>query len=168
MRPELDVVIGIVCRGDRVLVCQRPADTTFPGYWEFPGGKREPGETLEQCLARELREELAIGVHPVAALDPIEHDYPTARVRLHPYLCTHATGEPRPLACQRFEWVEAPHLRAYRFPPANDGLIEQVIERLASSPMYAIARVEQTSRGLRSKSVCRPTPSAIDFGGPTL
>ena len=137
MRPEIDVVIGIVLRDRRVLICQRPVHTTFPNHWEFPGGKREPGETFEQCLARELQEELAIAVRPLAALEPIEHEYPSGRVWLHPYLCAYVSGEPGPLASQRFEWIEPPRLRSYQFPPANDRLIEEVIDRL-STPVFDV------------------------------
>src|SRR5437763_4315873 len=115
----VDVAVGIVVRDGRVLICQRPEGTTFPGHWEFPGGKREAGETIAQCLARELREELAVAVRPLTTLDPVDHDYPTARVRLHPHVCALADGEPRPLACQQLRWVDPPALRAYRFPPAN-------------------------------------------------
>ena len=126
-----DVVIGIVTRGGKVLICQRPDDKSFGGYWEFPGGKREPGETLEQCLRRELREELAIGVTPVHALSPVDHDYPRGRIRLHPHVCTHDDGEPQLLACQRVLWVEPDDLKRYRFPPANDRLIEETVEYLS-------------------------------------
>src|SRR5688572_25164534 len=93
-----DVDIAVVTRGGKVLVCRRPADTTFPGCWEFPGGKREPGETAHECLARELREELAIEVRAIEPIDPIEHDYSNARIRLNPFLCLLIRGEPQPLA----------------------------------------------------------------------
>ena len=62
---QIDAPIAIITRGNRILVCQRHDHDTFGGYWEFPGGKREDGETLEQCLARELMEELAIAARPV-------------------------------------------------------------------------------------------------------
>src|SRR6476469_3906122 len=93
-----DVAIGIVTRAGKVLICQRPDGKSFAGYWEFPGGKREPGETIDQCLRRELREELAIEVTPTHALSPVDHDYPAGSIRLHPWVCTHDAGEPQPLA----------------------------------------------------------------------
>ncbi len=134
--PQIDVVVAVVLRADgHVLVCQRKTGGHLGGYWEFPGGKREPGESLEQCLARELKEELAIRVRPLSALDVIEHDYPTVRVRLHPYLCAHTDGIPQPIACQRTEWVAPPRLPDYRFPPANDALIAQLVRRLSDRPL---------------------------------
>jgi len=105
---RVDVDIAIISRGGKVLICQRKAENTFGGCWEFPGGKREPGETAEQCLRRELDEELAVRARPIEALDVIEHDYPAARVRLHPYLCEHTAGEPQLLACQQAIWVDPP------------------------------------------------------------
>ena len=131
---QVDVVIGIVLRDDgHVLVCQRRDGGHLGGYWEFPGGKREPGESLERCLLRELQEELAIHVRPLTALDIIEHQYPAVRVRLHPYLCAHVAGTPQPIGCQRVEWVAATQLGDFRFPPANDALIADLIRRLSGS-----------------------------------
>jgi mutator protein MutT len=130
--PAIDVVIGVVLRDDgHVLVCQRKTDGHLGGYWEFPGGKREPGESLERCLLRELEEELAIHVRPLAALDVIEHEYPAVRVRLHPYLCARTHGEPQPIGCQQLEWVAPRRLIDYRFPPANDALIAHLVRRLS-------------------------------------
>ena len=130
MSSRIDVDIAVIARNGKVLVCRRRPDTTFPGCWEFPGGKREAGESAEQCLARELREELAVEVQPVEALVPIEHDYPAARIRLNPYLCKLLDGEPQPIACEQTRWIDPAELRDYPFPPANERLIEEVIERL--------------------------------------
>ena len=128
---RIDAAIAIIVRDGLVLVCQRKDDDTFGGCWEFPGGKQEDGETLEQCLARELREELNITARPTTSLSPIVHDYPEALVRLHPFLCDHESGEPETIECQATRWVEPAQLRDYRFPPANDALIEQIILRLS-------------------------------------
>jgi mutator protein MutT len=129
---RIDAAIAIVIRSGKVLVCQRKDDDTFGGYWEFPGGKQHNDETIEQCLARELMEELAICARPVTALPPIEHNYPRTRLRLHPFICAHESGEPQTIECQQALWVEPAALRDYRFPPANEQLIEDVIARLAA------------------------------------
>lgn len=127
---RIDAAIGIVLKGGKILVCQRKDDDTFGGYWEFPGGKQEDGETLEQCLARELREELNIAARPTTLLDPIVHDYPEVLVRLHPFLCEHESGEPELLECQATRWIDPADLPNYRFPPANESLIEQILDHL--------------------------------------
>jgi mutator protein MutT len=132
MHRMIDVVIGIVVRGGAVLICQRPAEAVLGGYWEFPGGKRETGETVTQCLTRELNEELAIEVQPIVAFDPIEYQYPDRRIRLHPYLCILKSGEPKALASQCVKWIEPTCLRDYAFPPANERLIEDIIRHLTA------------------------------------
>jgi mutator protein MutT len=129
---QIEAAIAIIIRGEKVLVCQRKDNDTFGGYWEFPGGKQECDETLEQCLARELREELNISAQPIHSFTPVVHEYPDAVVRLHPFLCEHEAGEPEHLECQTSRWIEPAQLRDYRFPPANEELIERVIAHLAS------------------------------------
>ena len=131
-----DVAIAIIVRDGGVLICRRRPAGSFAGYWEFPGGKREAGETVTQCLVREVREELAMDVEPVHGLPTIDHDYPRGRIRLHPYVCAHRGGEPQLLASQAAKWVVPHDLRRHTFPPANDGLIECVIAHLTN----AIAR----------------------------
>jgi 8-oxo-dGTP diphosphatase/A/G-specific adenine glycosylase len=125
-----DVVIAIITRAGKVLICQRPGGGTFPGYWEFPGGKREAGETIAMCLRREILEELAIEVTPTHALRTIDHDYPRGRIRLHPFICSHGTGEVKLLAAQNAAWVDPQELGQYQFPPANEPLIAEAIEWL--------------------------------------
>jgi 8-oxo-dGTP diphosphatase len=129
-KPVVNAAIAIVVRDGRVLVAQRKADDTLGGLWEFPGGQCEDGETLEQCLHRELREELDIAAMPLRQLDVIEHDYPYALVRLHPFVCRHLEGEAKLIECQDACWIKPAALRDYEFPPANDHLIEQVIALL--------------------------------------
>lgn len=124
---RVDAAIAIIESRGKILICQRKDDNVLGGYWEFPGGKREPGESLEDCLRRELREELAIKVRPIRALTAIDHDYPHVHVRLHPFLCIHESGQIRHLECQTSRWIDPPALRDYRFPPANESLLDEVI-----------------------------------------
>jgi len=131
-----DVAIAIITRADRVLICQRPPRGSFAGFWEFPGGKREPGESITDCVIREVKEELAIDVTPLHALRAVDHDYPGRRIRLHPYVCALIAGEPQLLACQAAKWVAPPDLMCYQFPPANEQLIREAIEYL-SRPLPA-------------------------------
>ena len=126
-----DAAIALIIRDGKLLVCQRKSGDTFGGFWEFPGGKCEEGETLEQCLVRELREELAIVANPIARLTTIEHDYPHALIRLHPFVCQYAEGQVQHLECQASEWIDPSALRNYRFPPANEPLIEEAIRFFA-------------------------------------
>ena len=133
-----DVAIAVIVADGRVLICKRPEGGSFAGYWEFPGGKREPAETVEGCLVREVAEELAIDVQPRLGLQTIDHDYPAGRIRLHPYLCAWIGGQLRPLACQEARWVDPRELPRYRFPPANDSLISEVVAALRRTSRPAV------------------------------
>lgn len=83
-RPRTEVAVGILIRSDgALLLATRPPGKPYAGYWEFPGGKLEAGETVEQALRRELQEELGIAIADAMVWKVTEHDYPHARVRLH-------------------------------------------------------------------------------------
>ncbi len=101
----IDVAVGILMRanGD-VLLAQRPEGKPYAGYWEFPGGKVEPGETILDALKREFVEELAIEICDAQAWCCVEHIYPHAHVRLHFYISRNWRGEPQSLEGQDFAW----------------------------------------------------------------
>lgn len=124
--PEIEVAAAIIERGGKFLIAQRPADDFLGGVWEFPGGKRETGEDLEACLVRELDEELAIRIEVGDLWKVVSHAYPDRKVRLHFYRCRLPSGEPRPLGCQAFRWVEPRELRQFSFPPADAVIIEEL------------------------------------------
>src|SRR5688572_33120048 len=102
----VEVAAGLIFRDGKLLITQRPADAHLGGLWEFPGGKREAGETLEQCLARELLEELAVKVSVGEIFESVTHAYPEKTVRLHFFVCKLVAGEPRPLGCAALKWVD--------------------------------------------------------------
>ena len=126
--------IGIIRRGDRFLIRVRPEGTVYAGYWEFPGGKCEPGETLEQTTARECLEETGLQVAVGALRRVIEHAYPHGLVRLHFFDCTPIDLAAEPPSEHRCRWVKAEELRAYRFPEANEAIIEE-LEREAKGSL---------------------------------
>jgi mutator protein MutT len=90
----------------------------------------ECGETPQACVQRELKEEVALEIHPVEALDVIDYAYPTVHVRLHPFVCEWRGGEATALACQEVRWVSAIALKDYSFPPANKTLLQQVMAKM--------------------------------------
>ncbi len=130
MKPTIDAAIAVIHRGPLVLICRRKAGDTLGGYWEFPGGKQEEGETLEECLHREMREELAIRVVIIRPLILLEHDYPKARLRLHSFFCRLDEGEPTAIECDEFRWIKPHELPGYQFPPANDRLFAEVVNAM--------------------------------------
>ncbi|ACC71833.1 NUDIX domain-containing protein [Paraburkholderia phymatum] len=108
-RPVTEVAVGVLVRPDgRYLLAQRPAGKPYEGYWEFPGGKLEPGESVEAALARELHEELGIDVQSSHRWHVLEHDYPHAYVRLYFCKVTAWGGEPHGREGQAFAWQTLP------------------------------------------------------------
>src|SRR5205807_5743441 len=96
------------------------------GFWEFPGGKRETGESLEECLHRELKEELGIDITPGSPFHIIRHEYPEKLVELHFFCCTIHSGAPQILGCEEWRWVAPKDLSNYEFPPADRSIIEML------------------------------------------
>jgi 8-oxo-dGTP diphosphatase len=126
---QIEVAIAVVIRQGLVLICQRRAEDAFGQFWEFPGGKREAGETIEQCLLREMTEELNLPVRITAGLPPIAHQYPDVHVTLFPFLCTCSDGnQPQALASRQILWVSPAQLADYPFPAANAALIQWLLE----------------------------------------
>ena len=124
---EVEVVAGLIRDGaGRYLITRRPCGTHLAGLWEFPGGKREAGETLEQSLRRELHEELgahfAIGDH----VETVPWSYPEKTVILHFFQCRVETGTVEPREGQLMEWVAPAELDRYDFPPADARLLTRL------------------------------------------
>lgn len=132
---RIEVVAAVVERDGRILVTRRPSGTHLAGLWEFPGGKRQPGESAGEALRRELLEELGIAVEVGEAVETIDWDYPDQRVRLAFFRCT-AVGEPRPLEGQELAWVRPADLPRYEFPPADARLLSR-LARPGSGPLRA-------------------------------
>ena len=121
--PSLVVVAAVVERERKLLLTRRLEGTHLAGTWEFPGGKCDPGESHEQCLRREMREELNVEVAIGAPVMEVAHDYGDRVVVLHFYRCT-LLGDPRPQLGQQMMWAERSALRTLEFPPADAELID--------------------------------------------
>jgi len=124
--PVIDVAAALVFREGKLLITLRHADAHLGGLWEFPGGKREPGETFEACLERELREELGIEVGVGELVESLTHAYPERTVHLQFYRCRWVRHEPQALGCSAFTWVTAAELRDYAFPAADSRLLDRL------------------------------------------
>ena len=124
--PVIDVAAALVFRDRKLLITQRHADAHLGGLWEFPGGKREPKETFEACLIRELREELDIEVEVGELVEGLTHAYPEKTVHLKFFRCRWKQHEPQPLGCPAFKWVSAAELNDYAFPAADARLLDKL------------------------------------------
>ena len=116
------VTAAVVERDDAFLVTRRQKGTHLEGYWEFPGGKCDAGESLAACLARELREELDVDARVGDEVFTTTHAYPERSVELHFFRCE-LFGEPQPQIGQEMRWVRRDELTTLEFPPADAELI---------------------------------------------
>ena len=121
MRKRIEVAAAILVRTGRILVCSRPRGSELADFWEFPGGKAEPGETLREALIREIREELDMDVLPQKIFWRLDHDYPDKSVRVTFFLASPTDPEaaPVPRDNQQLRWVTPDELVAVHFLPAD-------------------------------------------------
>ena len=110
-------------RQGKILIDRRLNDGEMGGLWEFPGGKIEPQETVEECIKREIREELDIEIKVGDRLVTISHTYANFKVTLFVHDCEYLSGEPQPIECQEIRWVNVVDMSRYKFPQANNQII---------------------------------------------
>lgn len=122
------VTAAVIEQDDAFLVTRRIKGVHLEGFWEFPGGKCDPGESHVACLAREILEELGTGVVVGPEIFSVEHAYPERVVELHFFECA-LTGEPSPLLGQEMRWAPRAELRALDFPPADAELIDRLMDQ---------------------------------------
>ena len=126
MKLLLVVAVALIDADSRVLIAQRPEGKQLAGLWEFPGGKREPAETFEQCLLRELREELGVEVSVGELFEEVVHAYPEKAVHLKFFVCRLESGEPAALGCAALKWVNKLELAGFDFPAADARLLDKL------------------------------------------
>lgn len=129
-----EVVCGVIEDGSgRFLACLRPEGKHLGGLWEFPGGKIEVGESPEDALVRELREELAIEVEVGAALEAVRWTYDRGEILLLPFLCKISSGEPSPIEHERLCWCAPRDFETLAWAAADLPILEQLRLRRATA-----------------------------------
>ena len=123
---SIEVSAALIFHHGKLLITQRHAKSHLGGLWEFPGGKREAGETFEQCLIREIREELGVEISVGKLFEEVFHDYPEKSVHLKFFICKLVSGEPQPLDCAALKWIEKSELADFEFPAADAQLLEKL------------------------------------------
>lgn len=118
-----EVVAALIWHGDRFMICQRPANKARGLLWEFVGGKTEPGESMEDALIRECREELDITVSVGEIFTQVIHEYPDILIRLTLFHCTIAEGNPKLLEHNDLKWILPSEIPRYDFCPADKDIL---------------------------------------------
>jgi len=122
----IDVSAALIFHHGKLLTTRRHAGAHLGGLWEFPGGKREPGETFKQCLVREIREELGVAISVGRLFESITHAYPEKTVHLKFFVCRLLAGNPQPLGCKALKWAARSELADYEFPAADVQLLRKL------------------------------------------
>ncbi|MBI2082253.1 MAG: 8-oxo-dGTP diphosphatase MutT [Deltaproteobacteria bacterium] len=123
----IEAVAAVIKGNDQFLITKRLENSPMGHCWEFPGGKIEPGETIEECIIRECQEEIDVTVTPLKRLQDEWYDYPHGRVHLHFVLCEITDGTPKPIQCREIRWIKPDEFPNYEFPPADVGVIKALI-----------------------------------------
>ncbi|MCH9056645.1 A/G-specific adenine glycosylase [Synechococcus sp. PCC 6716] len=132
--PHKQIGVAVIWNNaGQILIDRRPPTGLLGGLWEFPGGKIEPRETVQECIRREIREELGIEVRVGEHLIDIDHAYSHFKVTLQVYYCHYESGTPQPLGCDAIRWVVPADLDQFPFPKANTLIIAAIRERGAPS-----------------------------------
>ena len=120
--------VALIRRNRDFLIAQRRENDSFGLLWEFPGGKKNRDESFEECVAREVLEEIGIDVQVHEKLMEVRHPYRERVVWLNFFLCTHRNGQPQAVDCENIAWVDVEDLKNYPFPPANEAVIQKLKE----------------------------------------
>lgn len=121
-----EVSAAIIIEDGRVLLARRAKGEKLAGYWEFPGGKREEGETIDECLVREIREELSLDIEVVGEFDTSDYEYPGGQIRLIGLLAEIRNGVISRTVHDLVEWIDISSVLDYQLAPADIPLAERL------------------------------------------
>ncbi|HDM25015.1 MAG TPA: (deoxy)nucleoside triphosphate pyrophosphohydrolase [Thermoplasmatales archaeon] len=130
--PHYEVTAAIIYHQGKILVTTRPKHEIYGGLWEFPGGKREKNETLEECLKREIKEELGIEISIVRFFTKVSHSYPNFSITLYAFICDYKGGKLTPMSTVKYLWADIKELEKMPFLEADKKIIKKLIDILHS------------------------------------
>ncbi len=121
-RPHYQIAVGMVWRGDKILVTRRPPKGLLGGLWEFPGGKIEKGESAKECVVREIQEEVGLHIRPGDSIGVIRHAYTHFSIEMEGIPCQYVSGRPKAIGCDGWRWISWNDVPKLAFPKANHKL----------------------------------------------
>jgi mutator protein MutT len=122
--PHKNIGVAVILnKENKILIDRRLSGGDLGGFWEFPGGKMEENETVEDCIKREIKEELDLDIIIRKHLITLDYDYSKFTICLMVYLCDYGGGIPKPIECEEIRWVTLDELDNFTFPPANISII---------------------------------------------
>jgi 8-oxo-dGTP diphosphatase len=120
------IALGLVWKGPLLLIAKRRKEAHLGGFWEFPGGRLEEGESAEQAAVREVREETGIMCAAAGVRERFEFEYPDRKLEFHAVDCTWVSGQPQALGCIEPTWVSETEIAKHEFPSANAVLLRKL------------------------------------------
>jgi mutator protein MutT len=129
----VEACAAVIRKDGKFLITKRLETSPMGHCWEFPGGKIEPGETVEACAIREVMEEVGIEIKVERRLQDLHYDYPHGLIHLYFVLCSHIAGEPKTIECAEVRWIESHEFAQFEFPPADVGVIETLVKATSAS-----------------------------------
>ena len=141
-KPHFQVTAGLIWKGDRLLIARRPFEGMLGGLWEFPGGKQEAGETLRECLKREIREELDVDIEVGEHLISVDHAYSHFSISLHAFAARYSSGDPKAIGCAEWRWIDPQELDDFAFPRTDRKIIEQLRQDARQTELFSGEDVE--------------------------
>lgn len=124
--PHYDVTAAIIRKNGKILITKRPREGLLGGLWEFPGGKREPHESLKECLQREIKEELGIEIRVQDLIMKVKHAYSHFRITLFAFECEHVARKVKKLGVADYKWVKPEEISEYAFPKADREILKKL------------------------------------------
>ena len=125
-KPHYDIAVGIIWNKGQILISKRRENGLLGGLWEFPGGKIEKGENAQECIIREIKEELGVQVQPTSFLKQIKHAYTHFSITMDAYHCDYLSGSPKALGCENWKWINPEDIKLLPFPKANHKLFDKL------------------------------------------
>lgn len=125
-KPHYDIAVGVIWNGNNLLISKRKSTGLLGGLWEFPGGKIQHNESSEDCVIREIKEELNITVAVVEYISTIQHAYSHFSITMRGYHCQYLEGDPEAIGCADWKWLDAKDLDTLPFPKANHKLFDKI------------------------------------------